>query len=259
MQPIKLLSFTASVLLATMSYAQQNSSNEKYSSGSSDISSALSFELFLGGTASFAHGDYIDYHRSFLSVEEEGTEFNGGIRPLIFGTAGIQAVVTPFKTEPLQNLGFSIGLQYVQKGFQSRFKMKYTSPADFTDLIDYTEIYQNHYVTIPIQVRYGKKWFGTLGLSISRQIISTRSQKMKHNQSGSGAVNGGFDITDSGKQKIDKSLINKSGTDFILGGGYRFNSNWSVALRANLGDEILNNVSDNYKTALIEFSIFTKL
>ncbi|MEZ4892964.1 MAG: hypothetical protein R2778_08090 [Saprospiraceae bacterium] len=34
--------------------------------------------------------------------------------------------------------------------------MKYTSPADFTDLIDYTEIYQNHYVTIPIQVRYGK-------------------------------------------------------------------------------------------------------
>ncbi|MEZ4892963.1 MAG: hypothetical protein R2778_08085 [Saprospiraceae bacterium] len=115
MQPIKLLSFTASIVVGNDGFLRTAKFiNEKYSSGSSDISSALSFELFLGGTASFAHGDYIDYHRSFLSVEEEGTNSTEVSAPH-FGTAGIQAVVMPFKTEPLRNPRVSIGLQYVQR------------------------------------------------------------------------------------------------------------------------------------------------
>lgn len=256
---MKLLTFTACALAVSMASAQQNSTNDKYSSSSSELSSSFRVEALLGVTSSFAYGDYIDYHRSFLSVEEEGTEFKGGIRPIIFGTAGIQARIMPFKNELLQNLGFSIGLQYVQKGFLSRFKMNYTSASDFSDVLEYKEIYRHHYLAVPVQARWGKKWFGTVGLSFSRHLTSTRVQKMKHDQSGAGALNGGFDVSDSGKKKIHKSLMNKSGTDFIVGGGYQLNNEWSVAFRANFGAKIFKDVADNYKTVLLDLSLITKI
>ncbi len=249
--PLMMCALTTSAVIS-----QTDASSTTKSSIFQDFESAVMIEPHLGVTSSFAYGDYIDYQRSFLDVEEEGTKFSGGIQPIVFGTLGLQVRVMPFKDNILKNLGFSAGIQYVQKGFASKFKLDYTSQSDFTDVTKYKEIYRHNYLSFPFQVRWGTKWFGTMGLSFSGHIRSTKTQKLTHEQSGGGAFEGGFDISESDKKKIDKDIMRKTSAAFILGGGHQFNDNWSVALRANFGGKIFKNVTDNYKTILLDLSFF---
>lgn len=216
----------------------------------------LRIEPFIGATASFARGELIDYYKGFHDLAESGTEFKGAMQPLLFGTAGVQVRYSPFYSGTLENLSVSAGLQYLQKGFVNQFRMEHSAPADYTDLNDFREMYRHHYVTIPVQLRWGKKWFATLGLSLSQHINSTRTQRLERAQSGAGAVKGGFEQTTKETKRIAETAIQKSVTDFTLGGGYQFSDKTAVALRANLGGPVFTDGFRNYRPMMLEFSLF---
>ncbi len=148
-----------------------------------DFAEAFKLEAFLGASASLASGDYIDYQKSFHDVVENGTEFSGAIQPVYMATGGLQARYTPFEDGILEKLGVSLGLQYVQKGFTSKFHATHTSPLVYTDVTDYKETFRHNYLAVPVQVRWGTKWFATLGLSFFRHLSSTKIQKLYREQS----------------------------------------------------------------------------
>lgn len=217
-----------------------------------DFSSAFSAELFLGGSASLASGDFIDYQRSFHDVVETGTVVEGAIQPIFMVTGGVQARLMPFDDDVLENLGVSFGFQYVQKGFVNQFSMTYTSPTDYTDVTEFRETYRHHYLALPLQFRWGLKWFGTLGFSFYQHLGSTKAQELDRKQSGPGAVNGGFENSSTESKKLDQLIVAKSHTVFMLGGGYQFSEGFAVAARANFGGSVLLNPDSNYSTTLFE-------
>lgn len=213
-------------------------------------------EPFIGATASFAGGELIDYYKSFHSLSESGTEFKGAIQPLPMGTAGVQLRYHHFDSGILENLSASVGLQYLQKGFINQFRMEHNAPTNYTDLNDYREVYRHHYLTIPVQVRWGQKWFATLGLSFSQHINTSRTQRLERAQSGAGAVNNGFDQITKEKKKVAETAIQKSVTDFILGGGYQFSEDVAIAARANFGGQVFTEGFRNYGPIMLELSFF---
>ncbi len=221
-----------------------------------DWHTALKIELYLGVTASRAFGEFIDYQKSFYPAAEEGTVFEGSIQPIIMATGGIQVRYQPFNHSILKNLGISAGIQYVQKGFANQFKMTYTSKADYTDMMNYTELYRHNYLAMPVQIRWGQKWFATLGISFNRHIGSSKTQRIHHEQSGAGALSTGFDTSSTYKKNIDKTAIKKSHPIFSLGGGLQFNNHVALAIRANVGGEVLEKAPENFRTLLLELSFF---
>lgn len=231
-------------------------------SGSSGASTSLNLRLepFLGASACMATGDFIDYQKSFHSVSEAGTTFKGGIRPLVMGTGGVQVRYLPFgeSTGDLSKLSLSLGIQYLQKGFVNQFKMTHDSPLGYNDVMDYREVYRHHYLSFPLQLRWGETWFGLLGLSFSSHFSSQRDQVLKREQSGAAAVNGGFSNDSKEVEGLPKEAFLGSQRDFILGGGYQFGERAGLMLRANIGGLTLaEDAPLNYNTFLLEFSFFT--
>ena len=224
-----------------------------------DLNTALKIEAFLGASASYAHGEFIDYQKIFHDVAEEGTVFNGGIRPTLAVSGGVQLRYIPFSEGILKNLGVSLGVQYLQKGFTNQFKMTHTPPEGYKDETDYKEIYRHHYWSVPLQVRWGQKWFATLGATFHQHLSSSKTQKLHREQSGTDALNGGFDTSTSEKKALDEMVIQKSPTDFSVGGGYQFNGRTAVAVRADLGSSIFNETPENYSTIRVELSFFKTL
>jgi hypothetical protein len=222
-----------------------------------DWKGALRIEPFLGATATLSRGTLIDYQKSFHDVAEDGTTFKGAIQPLIWGTAGFQMRYAPF-TEGgvLDKLSLSLGVQYLQKGFINQFKMTHEAPENFTDVTDYREAYRHDYWSIPFQARWGKKWFATIGVAFNQHWKSTKVQKLSREQSGANAVNGGFSTRLNDRKGILETNVNKSPTDFTLGGGVQLNDRTALAVQANLGGDILANVSRNYRTLFCQLSFF---
>jgi hypothetical protein len=248
--------FLTLLTLAGALCVQGQSEYQSTKRSSGNYSSMLVIEPFIGATASLPRGDYIDYHKSFHSVVEEGTVFKGSIHPVYWGTLGFQLRYTPFEDDLLSNLSISVGLQYLQKGFVNQFNMTHTPAMGYKDVTDYKETYRHHYLAVPVQLRWGKKWFGTLGLSSVRHQRSTKEQSLKHKQSGNGSLNGGFDQTTTDKKKLEKTLLQKSQIEYLIGGGYQFSTHTAVALRINFGGDVFQDTPMNYKNTLFEFSLF---
>jgi hypothetical protein len=223
---------------------------------SSDLSSALKLEPYLGASATKPYGKYIDYLKSFHNVDEDRTVFKGAIQPLVMATAGVQVRYMPFADCVLEKLGISLGFQYLQKGFINQFKLTYTGETNYTDVTEYREIYRHNYLAIPLQFRWGTKWFVTFGPTFTRHFSSSKTQKLEREQSGSGSLSGGFKASDKDKKKILDGIIRKKQNDFSIGAGVQFNDNLALAARFNLGGKVLYNDTQNYRTLMLELSFY---
>jgi hypothetical protein len=220
-----------------------------------NLSTELNIEPFLGVSASLSYGELIRLQKSFHQVSEEGTEFQGNISPVIWATGGVQVRYVPFTEGILSNLGISIGIQYLQKGFINQFKSTHNSKLGFMDVTDYREVNRFNYLSIPIQARWGKKLFGTVGFSISSYLSGNKAFKLAREQSGENSVDGGFKDNTRESKSIEKTVVNKSPKDFLIGGGINFNDNFTMSARANIGSKILVQKQNNFNTLFLEFSI----
>lgn len=221
-----------------------------------DVRSALKVEPYLGGSASIAYGDYIDYHRSFLGGSEEGTKFGGSILPLPMVTGGVQARYALFTDGVLESLNLSAGIQYMQRGFINRFHMKHGFSSEIEDISTYREIYRHNYLAIPIHLRWGTKWFITAGGAFSLHVNSSRTQILKREQSGADAFEGGFQNNSRNKEKVPVSVLRKTHTNISIGGGYQFSESLAAGLRVYSGSEIFQSVADAYGTIQVELSFY---
>lgn len=262
MKIIKLFLLLIVSMLSQLVFAQPGNDFSTYKrggSGGSGFSNTLfSIEPYLGATVSLARGELVDYHRSFLSVAEEGTAFVGGIRPLVMGTGGLQVRVSPF-SGGMENLGFILGLQYLQTGFRSQFEMTHNSPLEFRDEIRYYEVYRHNYWMVPIHIRWGGRVFASLGATFSSHVASTKAQKLYHKQDGAGALEGGFDTRENRDWKLEKSLIRSSLPYFSLGAGFHFTDRLGVMARAHFGGDVLNETLRNYRASVFELSFFNTI
>lgn len=226
----------------------------------SPISSVVKIEAMLGATGSLAYGKFIDYHSTFNDVVEQGTVFNGHVYPQMAPTFGLQTRVLPFKDGKLRALSFSIGMQYQQRGFRHHYNTTYTpTEATYTDLTKYVESYRHHYLAVPLQARWGKKWFGVLGFTINRHFDSGFKQKLVRELTGPDAVGGGFHSRSTNKRPISNAIINRSFASIQLGGGFQWNERNAIAVRAGAGGKILKNVATNYRTLLVELAYYQTL
>ncbi|MDX1910134.1 MAG: hypothetical protein SFV22_01545 [Saprospiraceae bacterium] len=233
--------------------AQTTSSPTTSSAGNTPV---LRLEVILGATASLATGDFIDYQSSFHNVVEQGTVFNGRIMPQPAPTLGLQARLSPFRDGDLQALSFSVGLQYLQRGFRNHYNTTFTpDESDYTDKTKYLESYRHHYLSIPLQARWGNKWFGTFGFVINRHVDSGRKQKLFREVSGQDAYNGGFETRSSTKTPISNSIINRSFASVHLGGGLQWNERSALYARIGAGGKILKGVTYNYSAYVFELSL----
>lgn len=221
-----------------------------------DWKEALKFEAFIGFSASFGHGSYIDYQKSFHGVSEAESVINGSIQPILFGTVGVQARYQLFKEGGLSPLQFSLGLQYHQKGFKNTFESAYTSPNNYTDNTKYDETYKLNYISIPIQARWGDKYFGALGFSLDYYVSGTKAQNLTREQSGAGAINGGFSSESNQKSKLLADEIRGSTTGFVLGGGIQFAKS-ALALQANFSGKTFKTLPDNFSNITLQL-MFSK-
>lgn len=232
--------------------AQTSGDNAAISPGSAP---KFRLEAIVGATASLAYGDFIDYQSSFHNVVEQGTEFKGRIVPQPAPTLGVQARLSPFKEGQLQALSFSVGLQYLQRGFRNHYNTTYT-PAEenYTDKTKYLESYRHHYLAIPLQARWGNKWFGTFGFTINRHVDSGKKQKLFREVSGPAAYNGGFDTRSSTKTPVSNSIVSRSFASVHLGGGLQWNDRSALTARVGAGGKILKGVTHNYNALLFELT-----
>lgn len=220
-----------------------------------DVRSALKVEPYLGGSASIAFGDYIDYHRSFLGGSEEGSKFGGSILPLPMVTGCVQARYALFTDGILESLNLSVGLQYMQRGFINRFHMRHDFSSGITDKSTYREIYRHNYLAVPVHLRWGTKWFITVGGVLGLHINSTRAQILNREQSGAEA----FENKSRNNDKIPPSVFKKTHTNISVGGGYQFSESLAAGLRVYSGSEIFQSSTDAYRTIQVEFAIFHKI
>jgi hypothetical protein len=259
MKLTKLFLLLFACLLSQLVHAQSGNDFSTYKrgggGGSGFSSSLFSLEPYLGASASLARGELVDYQRAFLDVSETGTDFRGGIRPLVMGTGGLQVRVSPF-SGGLEHLSFSLGLQYLQTGFRSQFEMTHNSPAAFTDVIRYNEIYRHNYWAVPIHVRWGGRVFASLGATFCNHVNSTRTQKLYHKQDGSGALNGGFNTRENQRWELEEQLLRSSLPYFSLGAGFHFTERLGIMARAHFGGDILNETPRNYRATVFELSFF---
>jgi hypothetical protein len=216
-----------------------------------DYKEALKLEPVIGFTASFAQGAFIDYQKSFHTVSEAESAVNGTIQPNLFGTIGLQARYQLFKEGTLSRLQLTLGLLYQQKGFKNKFESTYTSPMNYTDITKYEETYKLNYLSVPIQARWGNKYYGALGFSIDNYLFGSKTQKVKREQSGQGAIDSGFKGDSNKKESLLKSAITKSSTSFVVGGGIQF-ANCSIAVQANFSGNTFKTYPDNFKNTTLQ-------
>ncbi len=216
----------------------------------------FNLDLALGGTASLPYGELVDHYRSFHSVSESGTTFEGSIKPLFFGTAGLRARYYPFREGPLEKLGFMAGIQYLQRGLVNHFQMEHIPTKGYTDVTFYKETYRHHYAMVPFQVSWGWNWFATMGVAYTRHISSAKSQLLERSQSGDNALNGGFENTSKERSGLAPSIMADSTTDFLIGGGCLIGNGATLELRANIGGEIFQSELSNYRTVTVDLTFF---
>lgn len=227
--------------------AQSDSDWEK------DSDEKFSIQYFLGGTSCFSFGSYIDYLKSYHSAEEINSKITAGIHPLFYGTAGLQAMFYPIDNWTWDKLGFSIGIQYYQKGFVNKFNSEYTPSAEITDKTKYVETYRINTFAIPIQAYWGKRFFGTLGIAFESNYSGKKIQALSRSQSGSGTINGGYSDKSKSKTGLDKSVFDNRTKGFIVGCGAKLGNKNTLRLQGILSGKLLR-FGDNFKTVIAQLT-----
>ncbi|MBR9923330.1 MAG: hypothetical protein GYB31_21060 [Bacteroidetes bacterium] len=220
-----------------------------------DFDPVFYLEAFIGGTASFVHGEYATYQKSFHAVFEEGTDFTGSLTPLFFGTAGIKLRFVPFEDNVMENFSLSFGMQYLQGGFTNKYRAVHESDQNFTDITDFQETYRHHYLAFPLEFRWGTKFYGSIGVNFCAHLTSGKSHVLEREQSGDGALDGGFTLTDEAEYQFDPLLMGNPSA-FILAFGYQFNEGTSIELKSNFFKDLAHEVFPrDYRIILLELNL----
>lgn len=217
-------------------------------------------EVFLGGTASLSSGKFIKDHKEFHEINYADADISGKVKPIIFFDAGVQGRMIAGQEGLLSQLSVSIGMFYSKSGFNHVYSYSSDNATlDITNKMDYSERYVLNHISVPILIRYGKKWFVEAGPSIDHFISASRKQKLTRKTSGSDAFDGGFSTTEEDKQKLDKGIFKEHPVGFILGLGTTVNDRFSVRLTNHLFSKAFekgNNFSSYNAQIEIMFNIF---
>ena len=185
-----------------------------------NIKTALYTRLYAGASASFGVGNYVNYQKQFFNVSSPNTSIKGSILPNGFFVLGGEERYTPFIDKLMSNLSISIGFGYQQRGFTSHYKSVYNDPSlNVTDKTVFTESYRLNEFTIPVHVRWGKKYYGEIGFGINPFISGYRWHKVAHSSSGTDAYEGGFNTKAKDRTAIVSSLFRKATLSFDMAGG----------------------------------------
>jgi hypothetical protein len=225
-----------------------------------DVLNTIETFAFVGLSSSFAHGKYVDYHRSFHNIVEQNSDISGSIFPKVMATFGIGGRIDPFEGHYFENVNIRTGFQFQQRGFTNKFTSTYNSPLQFTDKTVYKEKYTFNYLSVPLVASYELgEWYGSLGLNFDFLLSASKKEKLERSQSGEGALREGFDLNDDTLFNIPKSLVNTSHTTFIVGGGYYLTNSIILELEAGLSGKVLKEDNDNFKSNTIQFKIIKNL
>jgi len=246
-----------SQISSTANFRQNTVVGKKGEFGNLKLHDKFIADAYLGFTGSFAQGDFIDYHKSFYDVTAPDTKVSGKIKPLYFLSFGTNLYFAPFYKEKgaLSKLGINLGLGYVKRGFKSINSSEYQpSTQDLIDKTVYSEQYRLNYLTGQLSIRYGKKVFAEIGLIYDNLLGSTRKVVLEHEVSGSDAYNGGFKSKTSEINSLDKSIMNKSGTGYIISFGWQFSHLAYMRLSYNNSGKVFNEGA-NFKTRTLQFQL----
>jgi hypothetical protein len=219
-----------------------------------DWGEALRFEVLVGGSASFIVGEFADYHQFFSESEEPNTELSGGLRPILFVTAGARAIYYPFEETPLSNLGVSLGISYLRRGFRNVQNFSVEDPdREVNDRGSFVESYRLNFVSIPVMLTYGQSWFGEIGFTIDRMLGGSRKRALSRRVSGEDAYDGGFSDQKSYTESMaSQTIADGRSTGFWLAGGKRFDSGMGLRLGMHLsGQSLISERNGNFKNATL--------
>jgi hypothetical protein len=219
-----------------------------------DWAEALRMEAVVGGSASFVQGEFADYHRFFLESNEPNTVVSGGLRPIYSVALGARARYYPFADAPLSDLGVSVGISYLRRGFRNVQKFSVEDPdREVKDKGSYVESYRMNFISIPVILTYGQSWFGEIGFTVDRMINGSRKRKLRRRVSGEDAYDGGFRDTQNNIQSLDsQSVVDGKSTAFWLAGGKRFDSGMGLRLGMHLsGQSLISERNGNFKNATL--------
>lgn len=216
-------------------------------------------EVFLGGSTSFSYGKFINEHKEFHEVSFSDADISGKIKPIIFFDAGGQFRVVLGEEDLLSFFSVSMGAFYSKRGFTHLYSYSSDNSAqNINDEMSYTEKYRINQISIPILIRYGKKWFIEIGPSFDHFISATRKQILKREISGSGAYDGGFSTTETNQDNLNKNLFNEHKAGFILGLGTTLGDRFSVRLTNHIFAKAYDKGS-NYKSYNLQLEIMYNL
>ncbi len=216
-------------------------------------------EIFIGLTSSFAFGDYMEYQRSFGDVTYPETSIKSNIKPLYSATAGYQAVFGSRDTiGPLSLFQASIGANFFRRGFRHEYTSVY-EPAGLNtkDKMTFSEIYKINYLSVPLNVRYGKRWFAEAGLSYDLYFFATRKHIIDRKVSGSGAFEGGFEASETTRYFFLKNIFRQNIYGFNLGGGYWLTDKVGLRLMAHYNGNAFSGAS-KLNTCNLQFELIIK-
>lgn len=273
---MKLTLKTTSLLLAVplmLCYSNQNALAGKKATHQQKISfhpkfnknvkSCLTYELGLGATASLVSGKRVKNFKDTYEAESENTTVKANVAPLFFGSIGTYAVYRPFTDDFFSKFAASIGFEYYKRGFTERYNLEYNqSGVDVKSKTLYRERYAMNMFALPISFRYGKRTFAELGFVVNNLLSVNKFQKLHQEQTGSGALDGGFDIKDKEAYSLSKTDFKTRSVNVRLGAGIPFSK--KSTLRADVmyinKTFLLGNDLRNYVFRLqLNFNILSKL
>jgi hypothetical protein len=216
-------------------------------------------EIFVGGTVSFSTGKFINEHKVFHDISYSDADISGKVKPILFFDAGAQGRVVAGDEGLLSRFSVSLGLFYSKRGFNHIYSYTSTnSSLDINDKMEYSERYTLHHLSVPILIRYGKKWFVEAGPSIDHFVSASRKQTLTRKISGNDAYEGGFSTTEKDKQHLDKSLFEEHPAGLIIGLGTCLNDNFSIRLTNHLFTKTFTK-GDDFKSYNLQLEIIFNL
>lgn len=245
---------------------KRNTSHQKISfhpKFNKNVKSCLSYELGLGATASLVSGKRVKNFKDTYEAESENTTVKANVAPLFFGSIGTYAVYRPFTDDFFSKFAASIGFEYYKRGFTERYNLEYNqSGIDVKSKTLYRERYAMNMLAVPISFRYGKRTFAELGFVVNNLISANKFQKLHQEQTGSAALDGGFDIKDKEAYSLSKTDFKTRSVNIRLGAGIPFSK--KSTLRADVmyinKTFLLGNDLRNYVFRLqLNFNILSKL
>jgi hypothetical protein len=228
-----------------------------------DYKEKLTFNLKIGATASFAHGELIDDTKAIYAlITEDNAKISGSVTPLIFPTVGLNVRYQPFlynDESKLWMLHLSLGIEYFRRGFNSSYITDYTfNNKTINDKISYKQSLAFDAITVPLMVRYGDKYFVELGVCFTAAQGASKRQIVDHTQGGTEAFKGGFDVNSKELTKLSKTMVLASSTDPRIAVGFQTRGRFGMEIGATYFTKTLLTGSD-FKNILTHCKMTFKL